>query len=371
MLKFLSRSVSPKLVYHPWPWLSPKFLCTHSKQNSFTASYLIETCGFSPHRAESLSKHMNFETHEKPDTVIEFFKTLGFSQTKALRIVRSVPDILRTNPNKHLYQRIEFLKSKGFSDSDIRNIISNFPIILCRSLKREIIPCFGYFSNMFQSQHKFMKTVVRYSGILCDFAKVSGLNLQTLREEGVPESLVIRFVEYYPRTLKSSPKKFKESVLEVKELGFNPLRMQFIVAAHLKVGLSRSTWARKECVYRKWGWSNDDILAAFRVHPFCMATSESKIEDIMDFLVNKLGFKASDAARYPVVLSMSLGKRITPRGSVFLFLKSKGLMKMKEMSLRAIFQFNEKLFLDKFIYCHDKEADELLKLYKAKLTLAR
>ncbi|KAK7320524.1 hypothetical protein VNO77_30073 [Canavalia gladiata] len=53
---------------------------------------------------------------------------------------------------------------------------------------------------------------------------------------------------------------------------------------------------------------------------------ECKIEAIMDLLVNKLGFEASDVARYPLVLSMSLGKRITPMVSVVLVLKYKDLV---------------------------------------------
>ncbi|XP_027336037.1 transcription termination factor MTERF9, chloroplastic-like [Abrus precatorius] len=371
MFKFLSRNTYPKPVFsqnHPWLWFSLKFIGTHSKEKSFTISYLIDICGFPPHRAESLSKRMNFKTREKPDTVIQFLNNLGFSQTNTLKIIRSVPEMLRTDPNKILQQKIDFLKSKGFSDSDIRCIITGYPSILRAGLKGEIIPCFDFFNNMFESQHKFMKTVVRYSGILCNLAKCSALNIQYLKDEGVPESIIIRFVEYFPRTLKVPSNRFKGLLQEVQDLGFNPLRLQFVIAVHIKVCLSRSTWARKEGVYRKWGWSDDDIAVAFRGHPFCMSISESKIEDAMDFLVNKLGFQVSDIAKYPVVLSMSLVKRIIPRGSVVLVLKSKGLV--TKLNLGRIFRYDEKYFLDRFIYRHEKEADKLLKLYKAKLSLA-
>ncbi|MED6150061.1 hypothetical protein PIB30_068561 [Stylosanthes scabra] len=99
-----------------------------------------------------------------------------------------------------------------------------------------------------------------------------------------------------------------------------------------------------------------------------MMVSDNKIEAIMDFLVNKLGCTPSVISRSPLVLSVSLGKRIIPRGSVIEVLVSKGLVKMP--CLKRIYRPNETVFLDKFVYCHEKEAAELLKLYQAKLALA-
>ena len=213
-----------------------------------------------------------------------------------------------------------------------------------------------------------MKAVMFNPGILYDLEKCSAPNVKLLREEGVPESHIVRFIQYFPRALKARPKQFKEAVQEVKEMKFDPLKLQFVLVLRIKIQTSKSTWARKEGIYRKWGWTDDDISVAFRVSPNCMSISDDKIEAIMDFLVNKLGYKSSDIARCPVVLSMSLRKRIIPRGSVILVLLSRGLV--NELSLSAIFKCNEMVFLDRFIYCHEKEADELLKLYQAKLALA-
>ncbi|KAK7303815.1 hypothetical protein RJT34_14732 [Clitoria ternatea] len=369
MFKFLGRTISPNSGFFLNPQnLNHTFQCLSSKGTSFAVSYLIDTCGFSPRRAESLSKRFNLKSREKPDTVIGFFKNLGLSETKSLSIVRSTPQYLVTDPSKCLQKKIDFFLSKGFSNSEICSIISGYPGILTRSLDREIIPAYDFFNNMFGSKSKLMKTVVRHSRILCELASCSALNMQALREGGVPEKHVVRFAEYYPRTLKLPPKRFKELIEEVKGLGFDPLKMQFVGGFHNKAGLRSSTWARKEGVYRKWGWSDDDIFAAFRLYPFCMAVSECKIEAVMDFLVNKLSFKPSDVARYPLVLSMSLKKRIVPRGSVVLALRSKGLV--HGHSVNAIFKTGEKVFLERFVSCHGKEAEGLLKLYKDKLTLA-
>ena len=210
-----------------------------------------------------------------------------------------------------------------------------------------------------------MKAVIGYSGILCDLDKYSAPNIKLLREQGVPESRIARFIEYFPRALKTNPKLFKEIVEEVKELGFDPLKLQFFLVVHIKIRTSKSTWAKKEGIYRKWGWTDYDIDAAFRVHPWCVTISDDKVEAVMDFLVNRMGYKSADIARCPVVLSMSLGKRIIPRGSVIQVLLSKGLV--NKLRLSAIYKCDEKAFLNRYIFCREKEADELLKLYQANL----
>ncbi|MED6164830.1 hypothetical protein PIB30_093911 [Stylosanthes scabra] len=376
MSQFLIRIISPpKLlssINNPLPWLSSRlFFSTLSSSsssstlnNSFTVSYLVGTCGLSPERAVNYSKRFSFKTREKPDTVIAFLKNMGLSKTASFRVIQSVPHLLVANP-KILQAKIDFFESKGFSTSDICKIIVGSPSILTRSLKNEIAPSFDFFDSMFKSRHKLIKAAVSYSALFYDFARFIEPNIKLLREAGVPESKLVRLIECFPTQLKNSPKAFKEALKEVKEMKFDPLKLQFIMAIHVKLYVRKPTWERREGIYRKWGWTDGDIVTAFRRYPLCFLTADEKIEAVMDFLVNKLGYASSCVAKSPVVLNMSLKRRIIPRGSVFLFLQSKGLVKNPGMT--AIFMIDEKTFLRRFIFCKKKEADELLKLYQAKL----
>ncbi|KAK7303817.1 hypothetical protein RJT34_14734 [Clitoria ternatea] len=135
--------------------------------------------------------------------------------------------------------------------------------------------------------------------------------MQALNEAGVPAKHVVRFVEYFPRSLKVPPNRFKELIEEVKRSGFDPSRLHFVIALQNKAALSSSTRARKESVYWNWGWSDDDIFTAFRLHPFCISVSE---------------FEGSGLVHPPSLV--------------------------------------------RFVSCHEKEADKLLNLYKDKLTLS-
>ncbi|CAK9318538.1 unnamed protein product [Citrullus colocynthis] len=58
---------------------------------------------------------------------------------------------------------------------------------------------------------------------------------------------------YQPRVFLVSSIRFKEIVEEVKEMGFNPLRLKFVLAVFALRAMSKSTWDKKIGVYRKWG----------------------------------------------------------------------------------------------------------------------
>ncbi|MBS2599745.1 hypothetical protein KFY57_26830, partial [Salmonella enterica subsp. enterica serovar Typhimurium] len=110
---------------------------------------------------------------------------------------------------------------------------------------------------------------------------------------------------------------FKETVERVKEMGFNTQQWQFVDAVFCLRSMTKSTWDKKVEVYRNWGLSEEEIHLAFRRNPWCMIASEDKINGAMDFYVNKMGCDSSFAARRPVLLQLSLKKRILPRGYVY------------------------------------------------------
>ena len=71
----------------------------------------------------------------------------------------------------------------------------------------------------------------------------------------------------------------------------------------------------------------------------------------MDFFVNKKGKESSLIARRPLLFSYSLEKRLIPRYLIVQFLLSKGLIN-KDLSFKAMFESNEKMFLHRFVNLH-------------------
>ena len=181
--------------------------------------------------------------------------------------------------------------------------------------------------------------------------------------------MTVKVLRVIPKTFLCAPIQFKKNVEKVKEMGFSPERFTFVLALSVLRSLSQSSWERKFDAFKKCGWSEEEILEAFRNYPLVMATSKDKIMAVTDFLVNKMGFQSSLVAKYPRLLGCSMEKRIVPRGLFVQDLLSDGLLK-KELGLRSLFMISEKLFLQRFVHGYEEKASELLKLYNEKLNLA-
>lgn len=132
--------------------------------------------------------------------------------------------------------------------------------------------------------------------------------------------------------------------------------------------MSKSTWQHKIEVYKRLGWSDDDVDLAFRKNPVCLHLSERKIVDGMDFLVNKMGVKSRDIARSPIVLTYSLQKWIIPRCLLVRFLQLKGLLKTNTHMLGYL-KLSEELFWGKFVTKYQEQVPQLLGLYPGKVEL--
>lgn len=161
---------------------------------------------------------------------------------------------------------------------------------------------------------------------------------------------------------------FREIVNEVQKMGFNHLLTMFCFAIQAIRQLKKSVWESKIEVYGRWGLSKDEILAAFKRHPYCMLISEEKITKTMDFYVNKMGWLSTNIAKRPEALLFSLEKGIVPRCSVVQVLLSKGLIK-KGISLHTFLLPGESTFLQRYLTGFREEVPHLLDVYKGKMNL--
>ncbi|THG21752.1 hypothetical protein TEA_028411 [Camellia sinensis var. sinensis] len=323
---------------------------TSSNQHSFTVSYLIDSCGITPEQAQSASRYVNFKSPDRPNSVLTFLKNHGLSKTQISNVARKVPAILSYDPKKTLLPKFEFLYSIGISKADLAKAITAGPAVLKRSLENQIIPSFNFFKALLHSNTKFITAFKRYPEILTiDHKAVTIPNIEIMRQHGVPESKVVFLLTNQPRLFTVKPEEFKKTVNEVKEMGFDPSKLHFVLAVHALRSMRKSTWQRKVEVYGKWGWSEEQTIQAFGKNPWCMMASEEKIMAVMDFYVNTMGWESSRIARRPKFVSLSLEKRIVPRCSVVQVLLSKGLIDKKRLRLATLLESTESSFLEKFV----------------------
>ncbi|XP_026440285.1 uncharacterized protein LOC113339099 [Papaver somniferum] len=266
------------------------------------------------------------------DLVITLLESYGFTKPFISKIITKYPPILSSDPHKTLIPNIDFFISKGLSGLELAKFIYSNPNLLKRNLQNHIIPPFNVLKNILKSDKNVITTLKRQSReFLNNKLSIEKMmfNIELLRNQGVPQSNITKFLISQPRALTIITSKFKEIVEEIKDTGFDPYKTTYLLAIQVINGLSKSNRESRMDVYRRLGWSEEQIHNAFRYHPLCMLTSEKKITSVMDYLVNQMGYSSSYIAQYPIIMCYSLEKRIIPRCSVYKILTSKGLVKKK------------------------------------------
>jgi mTERF domain-containing protein len=192
-------------------------------------------------------------------------------------------------------------------------------------------------------------------------------NIALLRQLGAPPSTISYLVTTHPSSAFSKHTKFVEAVQQVMEMGFDPMKMLFVEAIQVLLKMKKPKLESRFELYKRWGWSKDMALAAFKRFPKCMQSSEEKITKTMDFLVNKIGWPSANIATYPVVINLSLEKRIIPRCSVVQILLAKGLIK-NNLALGTFLLPTERKFLEKFVIRFRDDVPQLLNVYEGKMS---
>ncbi|RZC90807.1 hypothetical protein C5167_028639 [Papaver somniferum] len=340
----------------------------HNPSSNFStivASYLINSVGLSENEAIAASKKVHFETTSKLDSVLSLLESYGFTKPYISKLITRAPSILSSEPEISLKTQFDYFNSKGLSGIDLAKVISSEPRILRLSLTTQIIPVFDILRNIVHCDENVVLILRRHSWILFDKRCIKNmmLNIELLRNEGVPQSNISKFLISRPRALTMNSTKFKESVEEIKDMGFDPYKTTYLLAIHVINGLSKSNRESRVAVYRRFGLSEEQIHHAFRYHPLCMMTSEKKITSVMDYLVNQMGYSSSYIAQNPYIFCYSLEKRIIPRCSVYKILTSKGLVK-NQFSLTSLLVISEKSFSMKFVKEYAQKVPQLSEVYK-------
>lgn len=158
---------------------------------------------------------------------------------------------------------------------------------------------------------------------------------------------------------------FRVTVELIREMGFNPLSTMFIHGVAAVSRFNASTWNEKVALYRSLGWSHREVISAFAKQPYCMVLSEQKIRKAMDYYVKKTQWGPSFVSAHPVLLCLSLEKRVMPRCSVMRVLESKRLE--TRTSSAHFLMISEKDFLNKYVIKYKNRAPEVLEAYKVNL----
>ncbi|EOA38947.1 hypothetical protein CARUB_v10011358mg [Capsella rubella] len=331
---------------------------------SFTVSYLVNSCGLSLESAKSNSRFVKLVSSEKPDSVLALFKDHGFTNDQITTVIKSFPRILSLSPEAVISPKLMFFSSIGFSTSDTAKLISSCPKTLSFSLEKRLIPCYDSLKSILLEEENVVKCLKR--GYRCFSLKIAHCvspRISIFRELGVPDKSIKWLVQASPFTFFSSERRFNEILNRVCSYGFDPKKAGFVHAMIAFDCTSESTMERKYKLFQRFGWSKQDFVSAIMRFPNCATVSDEKIMYTMEYLVNNIGLQARDIAARPVVLGLSMEKRIKPRNQVISLLLSKGLVKKKDINYFTILKMKSPEFMDKFVLKHQVELPQLMQTF--------
>ncbi|XP_028794811.1 transcription termination factor MTEF18, mitochondrial-like [Neltuma alba] len=331
---------------------------------SFTVSYLMSSLGLSRKVATEVSKKVQLKNPDKPNSVLNLFRSYGFSDTQISIVVKMHPRVLSANPEKTLLPKLRFLQSIGLSSSELQDVLISNYCLLGMSLEQCIIPCFEALRSFLDNDEEAKIALKRFKW-LRSRQGVTNLaqNIMVLRDIGVPRSSISLLATKYIDSAFLNHANFVEYVQFAKEAGVDPSKSLFINAVAVLGRLKKSTWQSKLDIFKRYGWTRDVTLSVFSKHPQCLMLSEKNITKSMSFLVDEVGIPLEGIAARPKLLHYSLEQRIIPRYSVIKVLKMKGLVK-KNISFISIVSYTEKKFVEKFVTRFHESVPQLLNIYK-------
>ncbi|KAF5200288.1 Transcription termination factor like [Thalictrum thalictroides] len=368
----LHKSSSNNHVYLPQIQSLVQFCTNSTNYHLPTVSYLIEKCGLSLDSAISASKKISkIKSTDKPDLVLQLFKTYGFTETQLTKVFTICPKLILADPVKNLKPKFEYFESTlGFSKPDIATIICSNNTFLPGILTNQVIPTLNFLKSLLKTNGNVLMALKRYYwGLNQNSYQIVEPNIATLRLHGVPEFNISKLFMIEPRALTHTNVRFKEIVTAIEKMGFDPGARSFVLAISVMGSMAKSLWEKKVEVYKSFGLSEKDVISAFKLLPQHMRTSEKKIRTLMDFYLNELGLQPSDVSKNPNLMLVSLKMKIIPRCSVLLFLLSNGLVK-KDLNLVQTLKTEKKTFEKKYVNKY-KEYPEVLKAYKGELGYPR
>ncbi|KAK2387452.1 transcription termination factor MTERF15, mitochondrial [Trifolium repens] len=337
-----------------------------NQDDSFKLTSLVNSCGLSPEKALKLTKRLKIKNPDDgPNAVIQLLRTYGFSDSQLSTLVKKCPSVLLSNPEKTLLPKLKFLHSIGVSTTDFPKILIRQPSILRVSLEKNTLPRYEIIRSLVCNDKQVISALKLGSWNFNNDSMVNDSvpNIEVLRQLGVPQTSISHLVSNYSNVAFVDHSRFVEAVNSVKEMGFIPSKLNFVLALRVFAVMSKEIWESKLKIFERLGWSKDICVFAFQRYPQYILISEKKIMKTMNFLVKDMGLAPEDIATSPSILNRNLEKTIMPRCAVVKILKSRGLIK-SSLSLSSFIIITEKTFLERYVTPFQKDLPLVLSVYE-------
>ncbi|CAI0421201.1 unnamed protein product [Linum tenue] len=343
-----------------------RFLSNAAPSSSFTVDYLVKSCGLPMESALVASRKLQLDAKKngKPESVLQFLRSHGFTDAHISTLVQKRPTVLHCRISNNLGPKFEFLNKVGFVGKQLPDLIVSNPLLVKSSLDSYIKPSVEYLLLLLGSSDKIMSTIKRSSWLLSyDLKGNMQPNIDFLLGEGIPRTYIVNMVYAHPRFILIKQSRMVQAVSTCKKLGFEPKSRMFMHALRSALSMSDATMKKKIEVMKSMGWTEEEILSAFRRDPLCLSCSEEKIRNAMDFYVNTMKLTPSVVIKYPKFIMHSIEKRMRPRYNVLQILVSKKLISGTNLCWQLTITENK--FVQNFVMKYGADVPGLFEKYEA------
>lgn len=336
----------------------PTFRCIRCFSSSITKGTIpkplslveFDYVGFSSEEALKDSKSLK---------ILGFLKRSGFDDTQIKNLVSRYPKWLLLD-EETLQPKFKALQDLGFFGPDLAEFIIANPFGIFRDFEHNLLPKIEFWIGLLGSFEALIRLLKNNRWFLKrSLEKTIIPNVMMLRECGIPDIRIRSVVKYRPSFILQKPDRFKTLADRVEKMGVPRTSGMFLWALSSLQTTSVTRFNARLKLMKSLGWSTEDFDTAFCKNPLFLTPSLKVMKEKMEFLVNEVGCEPSYVASHPVLLSLSLEKRLIPRQWVLQMLKSRGLVNKKK-SPTTIMCCTDKKFINDFVLCHLKEIPELL-----------
>ena len=195
-------------------------------------------------------------------------------------------------------------------------------------------------------------------GLLNSNIKSISPKIALLKDHGLSEENIKLMFVRSSRVFAMSIPSLELLLKRVQELGFQHGSSMFVYGLSTLSNYGLDTFKAKVGVFKSYGWSEREFAVAFNKYPFFLGLSKENIQKKMEFLVGRVGCLQSYIASHPILLGLSLEKRLIPRYHVISCLKMNKLI-IREWDLCSLMLLSDNIFLEKFILPY-KEIEPML-----------
>ncbi|KAG6495828.1 transcription termination factor MTERF8, chloroplastic-like [Zingiber officinale] len=332
-------------------------------KHMFMAQYLIDSCGFNQEKATEASKLLKgIQSRQQPDSVLAFLKSYGFDDASVKKLVHCFPQCLLLDLEKALSPRLRAFEDLGLSPSDIIHLVRSNPSTI--QMKHERIRSkIEFWQGLLSSKDALVKLIKRNRAILTfSIEKKIQPNLELLRECGLDGPKLAFVLRNCPLIVAQNADFLKSLICRAEDLGVPRTSGMFHCTLFALFNVSPEKFKMQMEFFQSFGWSEDDFVVAFQKCPTFLLASLTVLQRKMEFLINEAGYTSSYIAIRPVILTLSLERRLIPRHRILATLKSRGHCE-RDYKVTTYMMLSEAKFVEKYIILYKDRYPDLSELY--------